>query len=252
MRKTIIGVMSGCLVMLAFAVGAEEHEAPERYIYATYFECAASGLQRVDEIIAGDAPVMNKAVDDGTILAWGWLAHHTGGPWRRLQYFMADSIEGLLDAQDAIAKAQAEADEDDEEDGAEFGSICPHHEDYIWVSVAGMSVAARGDAGLSVYHVCDIGREDRADEIVKEHFSPVMDKLVEAGKLTSWGFSAHVVGGKYRKLQTMTAKDHKTLLAARGEAIEAIYGDDNAAGAEFTDICGPHADYLWDIQLEKP
>ena len=36
--------------------------------------------------------------------------------------------------------------------------------------------------------------------------------LVEDGKLTSWGWSSHVVGGKYRKLQTMTGADMKTLM----------------------------------------
>ncbi len=252
MRRILIAVIGGTLTLFALGALSEEHETPERYIYATYFRCEGAGLDRVDEIVADGVPVLHKLVDDGTIRAWGWLAHHTGGPWRRLQYFMSDSIEDLLADQDAITKAQAAAAGDDDQSAAEFAAICPHHEDYIWVSVIGMTGEARGDAGMSVYHVCDITREDRADEIVKEHFAPVMDKLVEQGKLTSWGFAAHVVGGKYRKLQTMTAKDHATLLAARGEAIEAIYGDDNVAGAEFTDICGPHADYLWDIQHERP
>ncbi len=252
MRKILIGAVSVSMLVCALVAGADEHETPETYIYSTYFLCEGAGLDRVDEIVARDAPVLNKLVDDGTLRAWGWLAHHTGGPWRRLQYFMSDSIADLLADQDAITKAQAKAAEDDDKSGAEFAAICPHHEDYIWVSVSGMSGEARGAAGLSVYHVCDVGREERADEIVKEHFAPVMDKLVDDGKLTSWGFASHVVGGKYRKLQTMTAKDHATLLAARGEALEALYGDDNAAGAEFTDICGPHADYLWDIQHERP
>ena len=50
----------------------------------------------------------------------------------------------------------------------------------------------------------------------------------------------------------MTAADHKTLLAARNEAIEMVYGEDDEAGKEFTELCGPHVDYMWNIQLEKP
>ena len=60
------------------------------------------------------------------------------------------------------------------------------------------------------------------------------------------------MGGEYRKLQTMTAPDHKSLMAARGDAIEALYDDDNEAGAEFSEICGPHVDYIWNIVNETP
>ena len=58
-------------------------------------------------------------------------------------------------------------------------------------------------------------------------------------------------GGKVRKLQTMTAKDLPTLLAARAEAIESMYPDDSAMGQEFADICGSHVDYIWNAQLES-
>lgn len=72
------------------------------------------------------------------------------------------------------------------------------------------------------------------------------------GKLTSWGWNAHVLGGEYRVLQTMTAKDNASLLNARDEIIEAIYGDgDNAAANEYSTICTSHADYLWEVQHES-
>jgi hypothetical protein len=75
---------------------------------------------------------------------------------------------------------------------------------------------------------------------------------VKAGKLTSWGWQSHWVGGKYRRLQTMTGSDHKSLLKARGELIEEMYAEDSKAGEEFTDICGSHSDYMWNIQIETP
>lgn len=65
------------------------------------------------------------------------------------------------------------------------------------------------------------------------------------------GWSSHVVGGKFRKLQTITAADHKTLLAARGEAISALYDENDEAGNEFSEICGPHVDYMWNIVHES-
>jgi hypothetical protein len=33
-----------------------------------------------------NAPILDGLVEDGTILAWGWLKHHTGGDWRRIRY----------------------------------------------------------------------------------------------------------------------------------------------------------------------
>lgn len=48
-----------------------------------------------------------------------------------------------------------------------------------------------------------------------------------------------------------TATDYDALMDARGEALAAQYGGDNAAGEEFTSICGNHHDYLWDVVHEK-
>jgi hypothetical protein len=99
--------------------------------------------------------------------------------------------------------------------------------------------------------MCDINKEERAGEIVDEHIAPILNGFVEEGKLASWGWSTHVVGGRYRALQTMTAADMQSLMAARGDVIAAVYADDSEAGAEFSEICGPHTDYLWDIQIEN-
>ncbi len=237
------------LVLVSAGSIAQEDEGPSAFTYATYFYCDGGPLSRADELIKEDAERLNGLVEDGTILRWGWLAHHTGGQWQRLFYFQAETMDELLDGSAAI---QNGGDDDEaEDDGPAMNEVCPRHDDYIWSVENGTVGAERGAAGFSVYHVCDVAREERADEIVDSHVAPTLNKMVEDGKLTSWGWSSHVVGGKYRKLQTMTAPDMKSLLKARGEAIEALYGDDNEAGAELADICGPHSDYLWNIQHES-
>ena len=38
-------------------------------------------------------------------------------------------------------------------------------------------------------------------EIMKEHAAPVHNGRVEERKLTSWDWSSHSVGGRFRKLQ---------------------------------------------------
>lgn len=247
--KCVTLVLLSAVPMTVLAQG-EEDAAPKGYIYATYFYCDASKSDRADEIVKQiNAADFDKAVKDGAINSWGWLSHHTGGLWRRLQYYTAPTLNDLLDGQEAT---QGDPDDDEKTLAAEFGSICPQHEDYIWEQESGNFSGERGAAGFSVYYICDEAREERADEIWANDFAPVLDKFVEDGKFTSWGWASHWVGGKFRRLQTLTGTDHKSLLAARGELIDAMYGDDNEAGAEFTGICGSHEDYLWDIELETP
>ena len=84
-------------------------------------------------------------------------------------------------------------------------------------------------------------------------FAPVYDKAVADGKIKSWGWLSHVIGGEYRCLSTMSADNYGDLLAARAEILETIYGDgENPAGKEFGEICTSHTDYLWDIEHQKP
>jgi hypothetical protein len=238
---------------VCFAQEEEEaEESPPSYVVASYFYCHVSKEGEADTVVKETfAPIYDAAVKDGTINAWGWLAHRSGGKWRRVLYHSANGIDGMIDASDKLYQATSEALGDD----TTFGDACSGHDDYIWQSDnVGTGAEERGAAGLSVYLYCDQNREARADEIVKEHFAPVYDKLVADGKISSWGWSQHFVGGKIRRLQTMTGDNHKAVLHARNEAIAATSGDDarSKASEEFGTICTDHLDYMWDIQMETP
>lgn len=246
--RTIISLVALCSCALIPVTALAEDEQ-ETYIYSTYMYCDVTQQDRADEIVAAvDKPIYDAAVKDGTITGWGWLAHHTGGKWRRVRYHTAGSVEKLLAALEAIGEKQDAADDSDE-----FGKICNSHDDYIWRGVTGSGgdvlSTARGKVGLSAYYVCD-SREGAADEIVKAVFAPLYDAHVGDGKLTSWGWSEHLVGGKYRRLATMTAEDWPALFAARASIIEA--SDDSELGDVFADICDSHADYMWEIRYENP
>lgn len=250
MKMIKITIALLCLAVVSGNTVAQEEEASTSYTYATYFYCDPNGEERVDEIVKTiNAPVYDQMVKDGVITGWGWLAHHTGGKWRRIQYHQAPTMAALLDAQDEMDKRFEGTSEAADK---EFGATCRMHDDYIWEAVAGSSAETRGDAGFSVYYRCDESKEERADEIFKNDFAPIFNKYVAEGKLTSWGWQSHWVGGAYRRLQTMTAADHKSLLKARGELIDEMYAEENKAGLEFNEICGSHSDYMWNIQLETP
>ena len=204
-------------------------------------------IWRWNESWAEDA--LGNSGKPGAIASWGWLAHHTGGQWRRIRYHNATSLEGAFEGLDTISDAlTAEFGEDDGGDGG----ACPRHDDYIWkVENGGGSDDGRGSIGFSIYFECDIIREGRADEIVDDYMAPIMNKIVEDGGLSSWGWSSHVIGGKYRRLHTTTAADLSTLLSGRDTMLAEVYAENSAMGGEFAEICGDHADYIWRIVHES-
>ena len=249
--KSETAALAASLVLCTFgSTGTASAQEQQTYTYVTYFYCDVAQQDRADEIVEQvDKPLFEAAVADGSATGWGWLKHHTGGKWRRVQFYSAPSIDALLavqkkvtDAADATAKGKAL--------GKEFGGACKSHDDYIWRSVAGNVGTTRGPAAFSVYYVCDSSREDQADALVKRVFAPVYDKMVAEGKLTSWGWMEHIVGGEYRRLATMTAKDMSTLIAARS-ALVAAFQDDPLSGV-LDDICGSHADYMWETKFQTP
>ena len=241
--------LTAMALAVAAPLGAVAEEEKDTFIYATYFYCDTATQEKADELVAKNTkPIYDAAVEDGTITGWGWLSHHTGGQWRRIQYHMSDSIGGLLEGQETLAKRSEAAGVSN--DG--FAEICGAHDDYIWQMESGNGLTdKRGKVSLSVYQVCDIAKEERADEIVETVFAPVYNKAVSDSKITSWGWSSHVVGGEYRRLATMSADNWEQLLTARGEILEAIYADgENKEAAEFSTICDSHSDYMWEIVAE--
>jgi hypothetical protein len=249
---SLIAVLLFCLPTIA---GAQEEEESTSFVYATYFECDVSKQWRADEITKNVyAPVYDAAVEEGILSSWGWLAHHTGGKWRRLMYQTAPTVDALMDVPDAVAPKIKEASPNADR---EFREICGVHDDYIWEAAigsrgAGLIPQERGKVGISVYFYCDMSKEERADEIVEEAFAPIYNSHVEKGNIASWGWLKHDFGGKWRRVGTMTGTDVKSLLAARNAIFKEVNEKAEAASNEFGEICGSHQDYLWNILHETP
>ncbi len=251
MTKTMKRALALQTVMcLTFAGPALAQDKPaERYTYATYHVCDLSQQERADAIFDQlQRPIYEAAVKDGTITSYGWLTHHTGGKWRRVTYYGAGSVQALLDAGNKLGD---QMDAKNKKLGQEFAKICNAHDDYIWHTIGGnIGTVARGGASFSTYYVCDQGREDQVDALVAQVFGPVFDKMVADGKLKSWGWNEHIVGAQFRRLATISATDMKSLMEARDAVVQAFI--DNPLGATFTDICGDHADYMWEITSQSP
>jgi hypothetical protein len=239
-------LLAGLVLLLgcSFAFAQDDEEESKGFTYATYLYCDTNKESEMDDVVSKfEAPVMDKLVEDGVMTRWGWMRHHTGGEWRRIRWFGADSVQSALAGITAMGAAMDAAAESGD---APTSDACSRHEDYIWEVQSTSDTDDRGPASMSVYYSCKISDEARADEIFDELFAPVLNQYVEDGKLTSWGWQSHVIGGWFRRLQTMTASDYDTLITARQEALETVYAEDSELGAEFAEICGPHHDYLWD------
>ena len=250
---TIMMLAAGIAVCAAPLVSAQE-EKPPTFVYSTYFECDVARQAQADFIVkAAYAPVYDAAVADGTIASWGWMAHQTGGKWRRLLYYSTPGLEALIDAPKSL---NAKVDETNRAAGEAFTEICGTHDDYIWQVKTGSKGAGviseeRGKVGMSVYFSCDMSSEDEADLIVAEQLAPIYNSHVGEGQLASWGWLQHYVGGKYRRLATTTAGDLKTLLATRDAIFADVHEKAEAAGKRLGEICGSHQDYIWEILNEK-
>lgn len=251
---TLIVLLAAVLSPTAGLAQGEEEKTPLPYVYGIYYECDVARQELADEIMElVFKPEFDAAVDSGAVISWGWMAHHTGGKWRRLMYHSAPSLGTLLDA---LGSVNDSIDEKYPEMGHAFAEICGTHDDYIWQGITGSRGGnigiERGTAGFSVYMKCDMSREARADELFKEAFAPIFDRHVAEGNLKSWGWMEHVVGGVWRRILTMTAADNSSLLDARTAIIQEMYEGNEEAGTEFDSICGSHQDYIWDILFEKP
>jgi hypothetical protein len=247
--KTIIAALAAAFTLTCFAASppADQPEASPIFIYATYFHCNSWPVVKADDAVTKWHRLkLTELIRDHKVSSWGYLARNTGGEWARAQYLTAPSVKAVLDAEawyiPNVDRPKMEMD---------FLEACPSSENYIWHMVAGNDVRTRrGKAAFSTYYVCDQSRETQADALVKRVFAPIYDKLVADGKLTSWGWAEHIVGGKYRRLGTMTAPTMDALIAAREGIVAAAEHD--PVNEAFNSICGSHQDYIWDLVEQGP
>ena len=242
-------------VVFPVAASAQQDESSTALAYVTYFECDPARESRADEIIERSfEPHYNAALEAQEILSWSWLGHFVGGKYRRVLVLTASNTEDILAAAGALGEA---IEENTPEAGRVFTDVCPVHEDYIWETIPGVGDAAvgqvRGEAGFSTYFDCDLNREDEADDLVRETFGELFDAQVASGGLATWTWLKHNVGGEWRRLLSMTATDHATMLDTRNQ-LQAQFtsGRTGRAFAEFNDICPDHVDYMWDVLIEVP
>lgn len=250
--KLLTGIATAMAILLIPAPALAQDSGP--YISANYYQCQIPGQARADEIVREViGPVYDKHVAAGHVSAWGWLGHRSGGAWRRAAYFVAPTLDGLMDMREAIVE---ELMTDHADALSELNTICPTHDDYIWQGVSTGTtegaVQERPAAGLSTYYACDVSRQSEADSVMNASLGPIFDRHMEAGNIRSWSWWSHVIGGKYRRLLVLDGASHKANMNGLLGIINDLQAEQPAALRRLSEICGSHQDYLWNILMAKP
>lgn len=241
-----VSVCAAAVLLAASVVSAQEASS---FVFATYYRCSEATEARADAIFKEmAAPVLDKQVKAGHLLRYGWSRHWMGGEWRRLEYMIGTDMNTMVAARDAyideLMKQNAASLE-------EFSAICPSHDDYVWTagatSQAPDAVAAnRPPVGSTTYFQCD-SNEDEADAIVKTAFAPVLNQQVKDGKIASWTWLKHVMGGKYRRALVLDGASHAAVLSFWNSFSPALDKAQPELGRRFSEICSSHSDYIWDL-----
>jgi len=249
MRLREVCAVAFAVCLCAPVVSAQDAKT---YIIGTYYRCNQATETRADAIYKETvAPLVQKQIDAGHLVAAGWARHWMGGEWRRLEYVGGTNLGALVDARDAIIAeltgAHAKA-------GDEFSALCPSHDDYIWSSVASSQpldavARERSKVAMSTYFECS-SSEREADAIVRTAFAPVLNAHVKEGKIARWNWMEHLAGGKYRRILVLDGADHKSMLGYWNAFDQALEAAQPELSRRFTDICHSHTDYIWDIGTE--
>jgi len=245
--------ISTTLATLLCAAAAAAQDAPRpTVVMGQYMRCNQGQEARADEIARTVwGPVAQKQVDAGRLTGWMWLTHVQGGAWRRVFVTTGADLDAMMDAtaqmvEEIRGKHAAAA--------AELGTVCPGHDDYIWTSVANSSsnpVTTAGPASIATYYVCDASREQRANEIFVQLMAPLYKKHTDMGHLAGWAFYAHRSGGQFRRLETFSGTDHRTLLKMQDAIYQEAQQLDPLAFNEFRQVCSSHTDYMWTRMIQR-
>jgi hypothetical protein len=87
-------------------------------------------------------------------------------------------------------------------------------------------------------NIVPLAKMGRFVEIMNEYWAPVCDKLVDEGKLLSWGYMTHAWGDEWNIVEHYTAKDFATFQKAWGEGYKSF--TENAPEEVQDEVGGMH------------
>jgi len=102
-------------------------------------------------------------------------------------------------------------------------------------------------AVFGAYFHCNESTEARADTIIAESIGPILDRHMDSGAISAWGWYAHHTGGHWRRLLYMVSSDVPSVMLARDALIDDMIAEAGEATTELTQVCPSHDDYVWTV-----
>ena len=235
--RTKVPLLILTALVTAVAVDAQDQDTP-RFAFAMYYECDLNLEGAVDQaVMASMEPIYQRYVDSGELDSWAWRAHAIGGPWRRSAVIVAGDLETVLDTRAAIVReVQTEA-------PAAVNLLnagCPVHEDYVWALSFESQEAPttlEPTPSLTAFYRCDGAPPGEVGTIVRERVAPFLEGMVREGRLTTWAWGGHVMGGVYDQVLYLAGDSHISILEARADL-------NNAGVGNFGQLCS-REEYAW-------
>ena len=81
-------------------------------------------------------------------------------------------------------------------------------------------------------------------------FAPLLNQRVKDGKIVSWMWAKHEVGGKYRRLLVFGGADVKALMNNWNSVWENLQEASPDLARRFGEVCHSHTDYIWDFTTD--
>lgn len=229
----------------ALLVISSPSAAQSQTLIGQYYRCDTAYEEEADFIVnTVFSPIFDRHEAAGGISGWGWVQHAAGGPWRRIFTITAADRTAALNS---WSEMNQELRSEHPNATHRFNEICGSHDDYIWnleAASEGTDPGSTPEAWISTYFVCNEAKESRADEL-QAHIAAAYDARIAAGEISGWSWYSHEVGGRFRRLLTVSGTDFPSILDGREVALADLEGQHAEALEEFSSICTGHVDYLW-------
>lgn len=115
------------------------------------------------------------------------------------------------------------------------------------VSAQADNESDNSETGITVvsYFKCYDASLSKAVEMYKDVNAPHINKLVDDGKLMSWGILTHYWGDEWNLISYFIAKDLATFEKAYSEAVEATMEENPDAMDKWRSMCSEHKDNIY-------
>jgi len=191
-------------------------------------------------------PILNELVDEGIITGWSAWQHHTGGEFNWKMIFRAPEWDDF----DVFWEEYFGRISEDVSDRAM--PMIDMHRDQIWeLSELRMSESA-GPVTYAYEAMYQVNFNDLDDwnRDWSENMVPVLEQVMEEGKLAGWAVVDHNTGARYNKIQVMFFDDWDHIDDVLGSMMGSLFEDPDR-WEQVGGMVQGHNDEIWN-QVTSP